>query len=538
MNITFVSVGSEQLAISLLSGIAKRAGHRVSLAFSAALFHDRYNLEIPWLANFFDDTSYLLSQIEEQNPDVLVFSPLTATYQWSLQIAEKVKSKRPNVKTIFGGVHISAVPHKAILKSQIDFLVVGEGEVAFTEILDRIEGAEFNDKPIANTWFKAKSGEIIKGQQVGFNQDLDALPAFDKTIWESHLRIRDKYLTMASRGCPYRCTFCFNNFFAELPDDKKNKGKYVRFRSVDHVLDELKQAVNRYGKIRFIDFQDDVFTANKKWLREFLPRYRKEIGIPFQCLTHPKYMDEEVAKLMSEAGCKWIQMGVQSMDESYKKSLLRYERSDDIMEACRVMSKYGIKAKLDHMFGLPGEPISAQEEALKLYVKYPPSRIQTFWTSFLPGTEMFKEALSNGTLSKDEADRLDEGIDFYFYRNDSNLDHEKAQLYKAYNFIFKILPLLPISIRRRLTINTVAWIPNFIAQPIAVVADLLTGLRYGNPDFVAYLRHYVFHLWKYFFYKITKIPLKATRVENQTPIISNRIKQELINYKPYNKVSR
>jgi radical SAM superfamily enzyme YgiQ (UPF0313 family) len=82
---------------------------------------------------------------------------------------------------------------------------------------------------------------------------------------------------MASRGCPYRCTFCFNNFFAELPEDKKTKGKYVRLRSVEHVMDELIEAKNRYKNIRYMDFQDDVFTTSKEWLQEFLPRYKKEI---------------------------------------------------------------------------------------------------------------------------------------------------------------------------------------------------------------------------------------------------------------------
>lgn len=513
MNITFVAIGSEQLAISLLSGIAKREGHNVQVAFSASMFHDRYNLELPTLAAFFDDTDYLLQQIHDQKPDVLVFSSITATYRWSLNIAATAKKSFNGLKTIFGGVHISAVPNRAIHQEEIDYLVVGEGELAFPEILKRIESGNVDNVPIMNTWFKNTEGEIIKGVQAGFNQELDMLPPFDKTLWEDHLRIKDKYLTMASRGCPYRCTFCFNNFFAELPDDKKKKGKYVRFRSVDHMINELKEAKLRYGNIRFIDFQDDVFTANKKWLREFLPRYKAEIGIPFQCLTHPKYMDEEIAQWMSDAGCRWVQMGVQSMDEEYKKSLLRYERSDDVREACRVMAKYGIKVKLDHMFGLPGEPVTAQEAALELYRDYPPSRIQTFWTSFLPGTEMFKEAVRDGTITDEEAERLEEGIDFLFYQsNDNIVKKEMISLYNQYNFIFKILPLLPLFLRKKITVKSISWIPHFIAQSIATVADLLTGLSYGNPDFIAYMHHYLFHLRKWLAFKVFKKDLKATNI--------------------------
>ena len=110
MRITIVAIGAEQLGLSLLSAIAKRDGHEVSLAFSAALFHDRYNLEIPWLAKYFDDREEVIKAIRETNPEVLVFSCLTATYQWMLGIAAEAKAINPDVKTIFGGVHVSAVP--------------------------------------------------------------------------------------------------------------------------------------------------------------------------------------------------------------------------------------------------------------------------------------------------------------------------------------------------------------------------------------------------------------------------------------------
>ena len=358
MKVTFIAIGSEQLAISLLSAMLKERGHETAVAFSASLFHDRSNLEIKWLGKLFDDRKILIDKVKQQNPDVLCFSCLTATFQWAVSIANELKEWNPELKTIFGGVHVSAVPDRVIRKSCADYVVTGEGEVAIGGIMNRIESKETDDTAIPNTRFKTKSGEVVIGRQSAFFQELDTLPWFDKDIWEDVIPVTGKYLTMVSRGCPYRCSFCFNNFFADLPETA-SKGKYVRFRSVDHVIGELKWAVQRYRKIRFIDFQDDVFTSNKKWLREFSKRYKEEIGIPFQCLTHPKYMDEETAQLVSEAGCKWIQMGVQSMDEDFKKkNLQRFERDDNINEACRVMNKYGIRAKLDHMFGLPNEPIT------------------------------------------------------------------------------------------------------------------------------------------------------------------------------------
>jgi len=403
MRITFVAIGWEQLSIGLLSALAQREGHEVGLAFSVALFNDRYNLSLPALAPFFDDQKGVLETIRKQRPDVLVFSPLTGTYQWMLSIAEEAKKLLPDVQVLFGGVHASAVPERVMNQPQVDYVCVGEGDVAFPLILKDIERGS-PPCPIPNTRFRLPDGRIIKGEQAGFIQDLDSLPFFDKTLWENHMNLGDLYFTMASRGCPYRCTFCFNSFYAHLPREG-HAGKYVRQRGVEHMMSELRLAKQRY-KLRVIEFEDDVFTVNKKWLKEFLAQYKKEINVPFQCLTHPQYMDDETARWLADAGCRYIQMGIQTMDDEFKhQTIKRYENSDQVHRALEAMKKHKIHAKLDHMFGLPGEPEAAQEAARQLYIQYPPYRIQTFWTNYLPGTELTRQAREKGLLSVQELDQ-------------------------------------------------------------------------------------------------------------------------------------
>lgn len=498
MKVTFVALGSEQLAVSLFANMARIEGHEVSLAYNVALFHDRFNLEIPWLNKYFDDTEDTLNQIKQQEPDVLVFSSLTATYQWMLFIAERSKEMFPSVKVIFGGVHPSAVPERVIKRPQVDYVVVGEGEVCFVKILQAIEANDYST-PIPNTWYKNQHQEIIKGPQLGFYQSLDTLPPFTKEIWEPYIFVEDRYLTMASRGCPYRCTFCFNNFYAELPDDKKSKGKYVRSRSVEHVIDELKYAKNRYKNLKRVNFEDDIFTVNKPWLKEFLLRYKEEINVPFQCLTHPRYMDEEIAQWLVDAGCNWIQMGIQSMDEDFKvKNLRRNERGDHIRKSLKIMIQYGLNVKVDHMFGLPGESIEAQEIARELYAEHCPRRINTFWTCFLPGTEIMQQGIHEGLVTEEEAERLNEGIDFYFFRNPENIKNPQTiALYKSYELLFKFYPLLPKYIRIRLKTHHVMWIPDSIKNILYFCADLLQGMISRNPDFIVYGKYYMFHLKRF-----------------------------------------
>lgn len=508
--ITFAALGTEQLGISMLSAIAKREGHQVGLAFSASLFHDRFNLELPWLSPYFDDTQEVFKAIEKQQPDVLCFSPLTSTYQWSLGIAEYAKKMNPNIKTVFGGVHASAVPHLLLQRPVIDYVVVGEGDVAFPKIIKAIENGD-DETPIVNTKFKSKTGRIITGIQSGFIQDLDSLPFFDKPLWEDYVRLGDVYMTMASRGCPYRCSFCFNNFFAKLPEEKS--GKYVRSRSPEHMMAELRIAKRRYN-IQAVDFEDDVFTTNKKWLQTFLEMYRKEINKPFQILTHPRYMDDDIAKWLSNAGCQWVQMGVQSMDEGFKKNnLMRYERSEDVSAAMDAMNKYGMKVKVDHMFGLPDEPIEAQEIARKLYVDHKTMRINTFWTCYLPGTELMKEAIDKGRLSAEQARKIDEGEDFFFFRNMENItNHSLIELYQAYEIIFRIMPVLPQWLKAKLKPSAMRFVPGFLIRPLSMISDAITGLMLRNPDFTGYAKHNAFQLKKFFLRKLGITNVKASKV--------------------------
>lgn len=518
MKVTFVVLGSEQLAISQLSAIVKKAGHQVGIAFSASLFHDRFNLEIPSLAKLFDDRSNVIQAIKDQQPDVIAFSCLTSTYQWTLSIAEEAKQILPNVKTVFGGVHVSAVPDRVISRPQVDFAVSGEGDIAFPMILDALSKGG-PTLPIPNTRYKAKDGTVIRGLQQGFIQDLDALPFFDKVIWEDFIRVGDLYLTMASRGCPYKCSFCFNNFFHKLPEEKTKGNKYVRIRSVDHVIAELAWAKKRYN-IRYVDFQDDVFTTSKAWIKEFTDRYKKEIGIPFQCLIHPKYFDDDIARWLYEAGCDWIQMGIQTMDEKFKhENLRRYEESDHIVDALESMHRYGIHSKVDHMLGLPGEPIGSQATALKLYQEQTPNRIQLFWTCFLPGTELLQQGIDAGIVSPEQADQLNEGIDFYFFRNQDNIKNpELVKTYQNYAVLYKMLPALPVWMRKKLSTEKVNWIPISIGKFISSVFDVYVGFKYSNPEFGAYMKHYVHHLKSFFLQKLGWKAPKATAIREDTAL--------------------
>lgn len=499
--ICFVGIGAKQLSISLLSAVCKKQGWDTFLAYNASLFNDRFKLNNSSLGNLFDETDKVLKKIDSVNPDLVAFSPLTSTYQWSLKVAKKIKCKNPEIKTVFGGVHVSAVPDLIIKEEAIDFVVIGEGEKALVEIVKFIKSKEEKKKEIPNTLYKTKRGFTVKGPLIDFCKDLDSIPDYDQEIWNNYLNISGLYTTTIARGCPNKCSYCFNNFYSKIP--KNNQG-YLRFRSVDNVINELKKVKNKYN-VKYIDFVDDSFTASKKWLEGFLRTYRKEIELPFQCLVNSKFINKEIIDILERSGCKWVQMGVQSADSEYKKnSLNRHETKKEVISALKLLKKSSIKIKVDHMLGLPDEPMEAQKDALKLYKEYTPERIQVFWTTYLPGTEMLKNEYEKGRVSKEELKKIRMGKKSGSHRS-INKNSSDERMYKKYELVFKIIPALPNFLKRRISRKTVKKVPIKILSPIAFVVDLVRGLFLKNPDFINYFKYYTYQTGRVIREKITKL---------------------------------
>jgi radical SAM superfamily enzyme YgiQ (UPF0313 family) len=487
MKVTFVGLGQEFLAISLLSGVLKEAGHETSLVFNPALFNDRYYLDIPPLANLFDRTDRVVEEAVAEQPDLLAFSVLTPSYQWSLGVARAVKA-RLDVPVIFGGVHPSAVPEVCIEDPAVDYVCVGEGERAILELCEVLPPSDQRPaQPIHNLWWR-DGDRIVRGEPSPFIQRLDELPYYDKELWRGHTPVNHTWLTMASRGCPYRCTFCFNNFFAKIPG--KGGGSYLRHRSIDHMMGELVEGKRSFD-FRRVDFVDDIFTTDRRWLRDFLTEYTREIDRPFQCLVHPRYIDDEMARWLKDAGCQHVQMGLQSADGEYKRTqLLRMEREDHMERSMRSLADAGLDVKLDHMLGLPGEPVSAQEKALELYRQFPPRRIQTFWLTHLPGVELTKSAVESGDLSPEDYEKVIRGEAGRFHSRSAGLAAESAR-YRRYQTLFRLLPLLPRRAQLRVGVRHVPRLPGKLNDGVGAVLEVANALKYQDDETFHYVRQYL-----------------------------------------------
>lgn len=300
-----------------------------------------------------------LSKIVEYHPDLIAFSTMTGPHRWVLKKAQDIK-KNLKIPIVLGGPHPTFFP-EIIHEPCVDMICIGEGEFTALELANSIEKGE-NISRIQNLWIK-NDKQIIKNDLRPLVENLDELPFPDRTLYDECNILRAvpamKFLT--GRGCPYRCTFCFNHKFNEL---YRGLGRVVRKRGVGSLINEIKETVEKY-KLRLIRFPDDTFTGNKRWLLEFLQRYKEEIDLPYTGLARANELDEDVVRTLKASGCLNIYFGVETGNEELRNSILKKHLSDEqIINAARSLKKYRLKFGTYNMFGLPHETIPLALETI------------------------------------------------------------------------------------------------------------------------------------------------------------------------------
>jgi radical SAM superfamily enzyme YgiQ (UPF0313 family) len=220
--------------------------------------------------------------------------------------------------------------------------------------------------------------------------------------------MEENYLCMASRGCPYACSYCSVEMYHRSYSAIGDKTRFRR-RSIDGVLEELK-FIKRRGRVKTISFMDDVFTGDRKWLDPFLERYKREIGLPFWCYTYPSGLSEELVRNLADAGCWMMTMGVQSGSRSVRREMMNRRENDDyIFKTARVIRSAGILLSVDKIVGSPGETSTDRERDVEMFRKLAPDRILTFPLTYFPGTDMVRKGLEAGELSAEDEHAINHG---------------------------------------------------------------------------------------------------------------------------------
>lgn len=491
MKLTTLFMGAESLSLEALSAFLKQHGHEVSLVFDPSLFDDVNYFNIPVLHKIFDDRKGLIKKVVDSKPDAVAFSVFTDNFNWALSVARGIKQIL-NIPVIFGGIYPTAMPDYVLSQDCVDIVCVGEGEYAMLELLEGLN-KNTGDYGIKNLWFK-RNGQMIRNSPRPL-LDIERLPMLDKSLFEEDIDMSRMYMTMTTKGCPFACSYCSQNFMSKF-----NQGRDLRRRSVDNVMNELLVMKKRYN-YREVGFYDSVLTVNKKWTLELMDRYKREIKVPFRAISHPLCIDENIARGLKKAGCHRVQFGVQTFNEKTKREvLLRHETNERILRSFELCDKVGLRYSCDHMFGLPGESEEDQIMAARYYNKFRNRvRITCFWTTYFPHTDLVSIARDRGELTDEDIQRINEGDSPCYIAGSHGYvrNKELLKLFKNYEILFRMMPVLPKRVCNYIIKHKLQRFFRYLPKGLTLfIVDFIVMFAKNDLSGFQYVNYYLFHIKK------------------------------------------
>lgn len=396
------------LGVRYLETALRAAGWNV-----ATVYFKRFNSRAPSPATA-EELALLTELIRREKPVFVGLSVMSSMYLET--VAQVVKAlKRAGETVACGGAYASLEP-KRLLTLGADYVLRLDGErsiVALAETLNvggdprgldslcYLEGGGVKENPIAPLEedldvYGAPTVNSPNAWLIDQNRCVPGDPQLDTLSYE----------VIASRGCPFTCTYCAcQNLRRLYPAGSKP----IRFRSVDSVMAELEEAKRQCKRLVFVHFYDEIFPNTPGWVEEFAAAYKKRIGLPFSIWTHPKMVDERMLKTLKDAGLVEVIMGIQSGSPHIRKDIFhRYETNGEVERATQVIANSGVFwASYDFMLLHPFETADTMRETYRL-VKDIPGRyeLQMHGLNFLPCTDIVPMAVEGGYVTAREMEKI------------------------------------------------------------------------------------------------------------------------------------
>jgi len=392
VHVVFATLQSREVSAMgplYLAGALRRAGHTVSLVQA-------------------EDEAAVLAAIAREKPRVVGLSATTGLHRVYLAWARAIRAAYPEVAIVLGGPHATFFPETLEAEPALDALCVGEGEES---LLDWVAALEAGGPRACIPGFRVRApGRILDGGLRAPPRELDSLAPPARDLYYAgnpYLARFPVKAFLASRGCPYRCTYCFNR---SLNDMYRGMGKPVRWRAPAALCDEIEEVRARWP-LGLVWILDANFAVSRAWMRSFVPVYRARIGLPFFCKVRPNLVDPELADLLAEGGCTGVGMGVESGDDALRNDVLgRGLSREQIVTSCRLLKERGIRIMTFNMLGLPGETYERARATVDLNIE---CRVDYAAATILqpyPKTEIARRAAAEGWFDGDY-DRI--GYDYY-----------------------------------------------------------------------------------------------------------------------------
>lgn len=382
----------------------------------------------------------IISEIARIQPDIVGISSMTCDFPSALNMANQIK-QHFNIPIVLGGSHPTIFPREVLYNFPIDFVIIGEGEYAFYELIDALrEGKEVGR--IASLGYKQSGSVFINHRSPPI--DMNTLPFPDYTLLdnEKYITFGEKYLgfrhivMIVSRGCPGRCTFCAQHL---------TWGRQFRAFTPDRLVSEIKLLMNKYN-VEGIWFKDSTLTTSRRWITEFCEQVkRQKLDFKWSCFTRVDQIDKEVIKNMKKAGLVKLWIGAESGSNRILQLLKKDITVDITRQAFQICKEESMDTAAFFMFGLPTETVEEMELTFDLACELDARPLHLAIYHPLPGTELYEKyngaevikhaspremafdraCMSTGPVSKELVQEIYDSVCNYFIKNGPKPDFKE-----------------------------------------------------------------------------------------------------------------
>jgi len=352
----------------------------------------------------------IAARVAEFDPTLVCFSAMSQQYKYALEIARYLKERFPHPLAL-GGVHATMVPEEAAADGAFDFIGLGECDEALPKLVRALEqGADCAS--LQNFWVKTPAG--YRRNPVGPFPDLGRLPPEDYEIFdlERMLPAMNGWMSMlSSRGCPYRCSYCFNHRFLDRyrREAGATPSSYLRRYPVDRVVNDMARLKERHPSLKTFILDDDLFTLDEPYVLDFCEAYiASGVRVPFVVNAHVQAFSEASARALKQAGCKILKFGVESGSERIRSQILHRRMSNRaIRKAFETAHEAGLYTSAFIMIGLPREEREDLQATIDLLAEIRPGRFR--WAVFypFPGTDIHRLCEEEGLIDPEKMAQLD-----------------------------------------------------------------------------------------------------------------------------------
>lgn len=334
--------------------------------------------------------------IGDWKPRLLVMDATTPSIFSDVECAKLCKAAYPDVHIVFVGPHVSVLPEETlnVADGAVDSIAVGEYDYTIRDLARALDGGDRLAGVDGLVW--SDRGSFIRNAPRALIDDLDELPfppwhMLDLKAYRNNTYLYPYLDQIGGRGCPNRCTFC------QWP--QVMHGRRYRYCSPERVVAEMVEHFERYP-IREIFFEDDTLTTSRRRLRticEMLLEQKRRMV--WSCNSRVDWADEDLMRLMKEAGCRMLLIGPESGCQQILDNVRKNIRVDQTREFIATARKAGLRTHSCWVMGLPGETRETMEQTIRFVKEVDSDTIQA--SSVMPqvGTELYTWAEEQGYLT-------------------------------------------------------------------------------------------------------------------------------------------